>query len=40
MKIIELNRKACYNKCMNIRKKILIIKQQHDILNNHILCLK
>ena len=39
-KIIKLNRKECYNKCINIRDKILIIKQQYDILDTHILCLK
>ena len=39
-KIIKLNEKECYNKCINIRQKILIIKQQYDILDTHILCLK
>jgi len=39
-KFIDINQKECYNKCENIRAKILTVLKRYNRLNTHILCLK
>ena len=40
LKFLKLYQQECYNKCENIRTKILSIKQNYDKLDTHILRLK